>query len=182
MSRHHRSSARRIVAGAACVLATLVPVLGSDGAAARSVAGCSLASLPRAARAGQITLWGHARSLARGRGGSYVLRFDPAMWLSGVTANRASSQDGGESPVPNDVYVVDESARQYVYVVPGSARATVLTAGPCSTAVSVAELAQIVAGANPRHRSLFDQARALGFWITVGGGDHVRSIDQQYQP
>ena len=58
-------------------------------------------------------VFGHIESLER-KGDQFVLRFDPAWFTSGVTANTAAAEDGvvepGE-PVPNDNYVVDESHR-----------------------------------------------------------------------
>jgi hypothetical protein len=55
--------------------------------------------------------FGYIRSLKR-TGGQYRLRFDPAWFLTGVTANTAAAEDGAVSPgepVPNDNYVVNES-------------------------------------------------------------------------
>jgi len=141
---------------------------------------CSAFKLPPPTRAGEVALWGHIRSLTR-TGRRYELRFDPALWLSGVTANRAAAEDG--RTVDNDYYVRDESHRLLTYLVPTSARATVIinrgTEGLCSLRIPIAELAQIVRGKNPQRRLLF--GRRLGYWIRATG-DTVRSLDQQYQP
>jgi hypothetical protein len=152
-------------------------------AVAVTKAQCVTQRLPPAAPAGQIVQWGHIRSLTR-RGSRYELRFDPAWWLSGVTAQRAAVADGaigpGE-PVPNDYYVLDERHRLLTYLVPTTARATVLVLGPCSISIPVSELAQIVKRKNPRHRRLYDRGNHLGYWIRTRI-DSVRSLDQQYQP
>jgi Tol biopolymer transport system component len=126
-------------------------------------------------------LWGHVKSLSR-NGSRFEMRFDPALWLTGVTANRAAAQDGRE--VSNDYYVVDETHRLLTYVVLPTARATVLTRGIRPLRVPVSELAQIVKGRNPRHRPLFDRRNSFGFWIRVGHRypNPVLTIDQQYQP
>jgi hypothetical protein len=130
---------------------------------------------------GEIVLYGHIKSLSK-EGRRYEMRVDPAWWLQGVTAQRAAVEDKsirrGE-PVPNDYYIVDESHRLLTYVVPTTARVTVLTRGISSTAIPVSELAQIVKGKNPKHRRLFEPK--AGFWIRVAT-DTVRSADQQYQP
>jgi len=55
------------------------------------------------------------------------------------------------------------------------------TAGLRSTRITVAELAQIVRGGNPKRRRLYVPGNRLGFWIRVAT-DTVRSLDQQYQP
>jgi hypothetical protein len=137
--------------------------------------------LPPATPAGQTTLWGHIKSLTR-KGGHFELRFDPALFLHGVTANRAAAEDRRE--VANDYYVVDETHRQFTYVVLTTARVTVLTRGLRSARITVSELAQIVKGKNPKHRPLFDRANGLGYWIRVGDKypNPALSLDQQYQP
>ena len=142
-------------------------------------------TLPRAAPAGQMTLYGHIKSLKR-VGSSYRLRFDPAWFTSGITANTAAYEDGvipkGQS-VPNDNYTVDESHRTLLYKVSPSAKATVLVNGSqgiSATPVSIAELAQIVAGKNPKHRKLTEPLES-GVWIRVYI-DTVNSLDQQFHP
>ncbi|HEY7379623.1 MAG TPA: hypothetical protein VH572_00305 [Gaiella sp.] len=174
--------------------ATLVAAFSSPGlAGAAHVASataettpCRFLRLPRATTAGGLASWGHIRSLTR-KGSRFELRFDPALWLEGTTAQRAAVEDKVIAPgeaVPNDYYVRDESHRVLTYRVPASARVTVLTndsRGLCPTTITVSELAGIVKGGNPRHRRLFDRHNGLGYWISVVS-DTVRSLDQQYQP
>jgi len=76
-----------------------------------------------------------------------VLRFDPAWLLSGLTATRASLEDTGSGEVPNDTYTRDERHKLLTFLVPASARATVLTHATCSTRITVARLAR---SATPR--------------------------------
>ena len=64
--------------------------------------------------------FGHIRSLKRTEGG-YFLRFDPAEYLTGVTASDAMQEDTGSSEVANDNYVVDEGHRLFTYTVPADA-------------------------------------------------------------
>jgi hypothetical protein len=163
---------------AVLVILTAVAVLVGAGSAlsrpsaapASSPAGtkqsCSFASLPRAAAAGEQTLYGHINSLTR-KGHRFVLRFDPAFLLQGVTATRAALEDTGSGDVANDNYTRDESHRLLTYLVPAAAHVTVLTHGTCSTPTTVAKLAKPL----PRAE----------FWIRVHG-DTVRSLDQQYHP
>ncbi len=114
------------------------------------------------------------------------MRVDPALWLSGVTAYHAAVEDKAIPPgeaVPNDYYIRDADHRLLTYRVPSNAHVAVLTrtgSGPIpTTAISVAELAQIIQGKNPKHRRLFEPK--AGFWLRIAF-DSVFSLDQQYQP
>jgi hypothetical protein len=129
--------------------------------------------------------YGHIRSLTR-QGDHFTLRFDPAWFLTGVTANEAAAEDGAVEPgqpVPNDNYVVDEDHRLLTYVVPEDTDVTVLTrngdaAQLGATPITVSELAQIVRGKSALQLS---EPLATGVWISVDI-DTVGSIDQQYRP
>ena len=73
--------------------------------------------------------FGHIQSLTR-KGDHFEMRFDPAWFLSGETANIAAAEDGAVEagqPVPNDNYVVEEGHRLLTYLVPDDAHVTVLT-------------------------------------------------------
>ena len=126
--------------------------------------------------------FGYIKSLKK-RGADCRMQFDPAWFLSGATANVAAAQDGAVSPgepVPNDNYVVNEGHRLLTYVVPPDARVNVLETGVTTSPITVAQLAQLVAGKNPFPKPLFEGLET-GFWIRVHI-DTVRSIDQQYHP
>ena len=143
------------------------------------------ASEPVAAEQCGDRTFGHISSLTR-RGDRYELRFDPAWFTSGATANAAAAEDGviepGE-PVPNDNYRVEEGHRLLTYLVPTDAHVTVLTrqGDPSNfgaTPITVAELAQLVDGQSPVE--LFEPLDT-GVWIRVNI-DTVCALDQQYQP
>lgn len=120
------------------------------------------------------------------KGNGFEMRFDPAWFTSGVTANTAAAEDGvvepGE-PVPNDNYRVEEGHRLLTYLVSPTAKVTVLTrhgdpAQLGATPITVDELAQLVAGEEPIE--LFEPLDT-GVWIRVDV-DTVCEIQQQYQP
>ena len=130
-------------------------------------------------------IFGHISSLTA-RDDRYEMRFDPAWFTSGVTANTAAAEDGvvepGE-PVPNDNYRVEEGHRLLTYVVPADTHVTVLTrhgdpANVGATPITVPELAQLVSGKTPVE--LFEPLDT-GVWIRVHI-DTVCTVDQQYQP
>lgn len=132
-----------------------------------------------------VVQYAHVKSLRR-MGGRFVMRVDPALWLSGVTAYHAAVEDKAIAPgdaVPNDYYIRDSDHRLLSYRVPSNARVTVLTrggSGPLpTTTISVAEFAQIVQVKNPKNRRLLEPK--AGFWLRVAS-DNVFSLDQQYQP
>lgn len=164
------------------VILAAAAALVAAGSAARLVAAPSSSA---AAKQRENILYGHIKSLTRA-GGRFELRFDPALWLTGFTAQRAKLEDTGSSDVPNDYYIVDESRRLLTYLVPATAHVTVLTrhgSGPIpTTVITVAELAQILKGKNPKHRQLTEPK--AGFWIRIGYKypNPALSLDQQYQP
>jgi hypothetical protein len=129
--------------------------------------------------------FGHVSTLVR-KGDRYEMRFDPAWFTTGVTANTAAAEDGAVEPgepVPNDNYRVEEGHRLLTYLVPKDAHVTVLTrqgdpANFGSTPITVAQLAELVTGKKPVE--LFEGLES-GVWIRVNS-DTVCSIEQQYQP
>jgi hypothetical protein len=128
-----------------------------------------------------VVFYGHVTSIKRA-GLRFEMQFDPALWLNGLAGERAC----GCKPLSNDYYILDESHRLLTFAVRRDAPVTVLTrhgSGQIPTAtITVAELAQIVAGKNPGHRQLLEPK--AGFWIRIGEKlpNPVVSLDQQYQP
>jgi hypothetical protein len=120
-------------------------------------------------------------------GDTFVMKFDPAWLLSGVTANVAQAEDQGTPcrpsacpPVANDNYRLNEGHRLLTYIVPANARVTALTTGATGTRITVAQLSGIVSGKNPLGHPLWEGLNT-GVWIRVRI-DTVRAIDQQYHP
>ncbi len=136
---------------------------------------------------GDQRIFGRIKSVRRNADG-YELSFDPAWFLSGITANAAQAEDLGTQcapsdcpPVANDNVVEDEGHRVFVYLLPDAAPGTVLTKVPTGflqTHVTGAQLAQIVDGTSPLR--LFEPL-STGVWLLVHI-DTVRSFSQQYRP
>ncbi len=134
---------------------------------------------------GDQRLYGHIRSI-QPYGNRYLLRFDPAWFTTGLTANVAQAEDQGMTckaagcaPVANDNYVVDESHRLLTFYLPASARGTVLSGGGIAEkTITAAQLAGLVAGQSPV--KLYEPLDS-GIWIRVHN-DTVRSFAQQYHP
>jgi hypothetical protein len=134
---------------------------------------------------GEIVEFGHIAKLSRA-GDGWRMRFDPAWFLSGETANEAAAEDGAVEPgqpVPNDNYRLEEGHRLLTYLVPDDARVRVLTrngdpSGFGATPISVAELDRVLRGVSD---VVLFEPLDTGVWIATNG-DTVHSIDQQYQP
>jgi len=175
----------------ALVILTAVAILVAAGVASLRLAESATSSAkastitavaPCASRA--VAQYGHIESLTR-KGDHFELRFDPAWFLSGVTASRAKLEDTGSSDVPNDNYVVEEGHRLLTYLVPESAHVTVLTRGGAldargfpSSVITVSQLAQLVKGEQPV--KLLESLDS-GLWAHVDD-DTACSLDQQYRP
>ncbi len=156
----------RRAAALAALLAVSAWLVTTTPASTHPSACAPLLRLPRAAAAGDQSLFGHIASLRR-KGARYELRFDPALWLTGETATRAALEQTGSSDVPNDYFIRDDDHRLLTFRVPAGAPVTQIVRGSCTARTSVAALARSKSPA--------------GFWIRVRS-DTVRSIDQQYQP
>jgi hypothetical protein len=176
------SASVKPVAVALVGLAVLTAGCGSTKTVTRTV------TVEASARTGlappsELTQFGYIKSLKR-KGDGYVMRFDPALLLMGVTANTAAAEDGAVEPgqpVPNDNYRLNEGHRLLTFLVPADAHVSVVTGGggPIGqTAIDVAELSRIVNGGP--HLKLFEPLMT-GVWIRYRI-DRVRSIAQQYQP
>ena len=171
------------------VLALAAILAAATFATSRLWAASPTASSPRVAGSqpcgqSEFVLFGHVESLAP-KGDHFELQFDPAWFTTGLTASRAKLEDTGYADVPNDSYVVEEGHRLLTYVLPTNAHITVLTrkgqpdsGGFPSTAVTPAQLAQLLAGKEPV--KLFE-GLDTGFWMHVHV-DTVCSLQQQYHP
>jgi hypothetical protein len=178
------------ILSAGFVFTALAAGCGGSRTVVRTVTVEQKASAAASSATGDQRLYGQIKSLVQ-RGDQYELRFDPAWFLSGVTANVAQAQDQGIRcepsacpPVANDNKVVDEGHRVLTYIVPPSVRGTVLTrngttGGPFpATRITTVQLAQLVAGKSSL--KLFEPLSS-GVWILVHG-DTVRTFAQQYVP
>jgi hypothetical protein len=164
---------------ASCVLVSAAPTPASGR---MSAATSPYLPSPPLGPPRRLVFYANVATLGRS-GGRWLVRVDPAAFLSGMTAQRAAVEDGAIAPgepVPNDHYVRNESKRLLTYVVLPTARITVITKGIRATRVPVAELAALMQGKNPHKRALFGSPR-MSYWIQVRD-DTVLSMDQQYRP
>jgi hypothetical protein len=154
-------------------------------AAAAALAGLAAASLPLYSHPDLLTQFGYVTSIVP-KGKSYIVRFDPAFWLEGDTANVAAAEAGEIKPgqsVPNDYFILNPDHKLLTYKLPANAHVTVL-AYLQTTKVSVATLAHLLnttksCSGNGKY-NLRPPCR-LGFWLMYRI-DTVTALNQQYQP
>ncbi len=150
--------------------------------AAGALAAWAVASLPLFSPPREIVQYGYVASVTP-KGKSYRLRFDPALWLEGQTANVAAVESGlikpGES-VPNDYLIWNSDHKLFTYKLPANADVTVLVS-LATTKISVAYLAKLLKTSKPCGSFELRSPCRRGFWLRYSV-DTVKSLDQQYQP
>jgi hypothetical protein len=160
-----------------------VAVLAAALAAAAALAGWAVASMQLFSPPTQITVFGYVSSITP-KGKGYLLRFDPALWLEGVTASYAAADDGQGNPgqpVPNDYYIRNPDHKLLTFKLPANAHVTILV-NLQTRKSSVSQLASLLKGKNGCGTKY--QLRApcrLGFWLRYRI-DTVQALDQQFQP
>jgi len=119
--------------------------------------------------------------LQGGQGGPHLIRYDLAYYYTGDEANRIAASRGDETPVPNDVYVVNDNPK--LRVVPLADRFTVqyLPEGSGLTDTVPASQDQFLVWLGETQQTDFPPKDSTYWWITINGGE-VTTIDQQYQP
>jgi hypothetical protein len=110
--------------------------------------------------------------------GTFYLRFDRAVLLTGKAADAASAAHGGESPVPNDYYIQNDNPRLREVVI--ADQATVigsqqLTGSPGPNPSSLKALLTFVHNGGP-------QAAATPFHLTYDDNGFVTQVREQYLP
>jgi hypothetical protein len=160
-----------------------VAVLVAAVALAGGLAGWAVASMPLFSPPTTITVFGYVSSITP-KGSGYLVKFDPALWLEGVTASYAAADDGHGNPgqpVPNDYYIRNPDHKLLTFKLPASAHVTVLV-NLQTTKSSVKQLASLLKGKNGcgTKYQLRSPCR-LGFWLRYRI-DTVQALNQQFQP
>jgi hypothetical protein len=163
------------MSGVAHSARTLAFLLVLAAAAPAALAGTGPLAPPR-----DQLFYGHIASL-KPSGTRYLMRFDPAVWLTGKAASDYAFERFGSRDVPNDYIIFDPDHQLFSYFVRANAKVTVITnrSGITGSPLSVAALARIVAG--KRVPGVVPFEPKAGFWIVLRG-DAVVWLRQQYQP
>ena len=112
------------------------------------------------------------------KAGTFSLRFDRAVLLTGKAADAASAAHGGESPAPNDYYIQNDNPRLREVVVGDQARvigSQQLTGSPGPNPSSLKALLSFVRNGGPR-------LAATPFHLTYDDNGIVTQVREQYLP
>jgi hypothetical protein len=192
-----KRTTRLALAGLAILMAATLAACGSDRSnpppspAQQAQAGpaATTPSKPTTAQPAGRPTAGPAATATRGndfgfirswyaKGGTFYLRFDRAVLLTGAAADAASAAHGGESPVPNDYYVQNDNPRLRELAIVD--RATVigsqqLTGSPGPNPSSLGALLAFVDQGGP-------QVKATPFHLTYDRHGLVVRVQEQYLP
>jgi uncharacterized coiled-coil protein SlyX len=98
------------------------------------------------------------------KGGAIKLSLDYAQFLTGDAAARAAADAGGESPPPNDYYIVNSNTKIRVLPVASGARFTVALSSPDDTRnLSAGQFLDVIANNT-------DGAADAPYWFTIKSG------------
>jgi hypothetical protein len=110
--------------------------------------------------------------------GTFYLRFDRAVLLTGKAADAASAAHGGESPVPNDYYIQNDNPRLREVVIADQAKvigSQQLTGSPGPNPSSLKALLTFVHNGGPL-------VAATPFHLTYNANGLVTRVQEQYLP
>jgi hypothetical protein len=112
------------------------------------------------------------------KAGTFYLRFDRAVLLTGKAADAASAAHGGESPVPNDLYIQNDNPRLREVVI--ADQVTVigsqqLTGSPGPNRSSLKALLTFIHNGGP-------QLAATPFHFKYDDNGFVTRVQEQYIP
>ena len=110
--------------------------------------------------------------------GTFYLRFDRAVLLNGKAADAASAAHGGESPVPNDLYIQNDNPRLRDLAIVDQATvigSQQLTGSPGPNQSNLKALLRFVHRGGPR-------IAATPFHLTYNDNGLVIRVQEQYLP
>jgi hypothetical protein len=187
---------RLALAGLAVLMAATLAACGSDTAnpspspaqPAQAAPAATTPSKPTTAQpagrpaAGSATTssgtdFGFIRSWTA-KAGTIYLRFDRAVLLTGKAADDASAAHGGESPVPNDLYIQNDNPRLREVVIADQAKvigSQQLTGSPGPNPSNLKALLTFLHEGGP-------QAAATPFHLKYDNNGFVIRVQEQYLP
>jgi hypothetical protein len=192
---------RRAIIVAAIVLGLLVFVTGyvvgaSDGETAASPSSsATTTSAPSHSTSGKPTsspepsgeelpdgrYFVRLTDLQGGEEGPHLIQYDLAYHYTGDEANRVAASRGDETPVPNDVYIVNDNPKLRLAALAQDFTVTYLPEGSGLTDPVPAPQDRFLVWLDETEQTDFQPMDITYWWITIDGGE-VTKIEQQYQP
>lgn len=107
-----------------------------------------------------------------------TMTFDLAYFLTGDAANEAAAENGDETPVPNDYYIVNDNPRLRTMPISPTVSIQAIDWSNCCEPTSVPYTDWAASLTHPTDALLGTQ---VPYWITVTDGQIV-TIEEQYLP
>jgi hypothetical protein len=111
------------------------------------------------------------------------LVFDLEVFLTGEAANKAAAERGDETPVPNDVYIINDNPRLRTLAVSPAVRIVLVNWLNCCDHPILGDRAKFEDAfslkrfpANSNYKGKFS-----GYWLTIRNGAVVK-VEEQYLP
>jgi hypothetical protein len=119
--------------------------------------------------------------LQGGEDGPHLVQYDLAYSYTGEEANHVAASRGDETPVPNDVYVVNDNPKLRLAPLAQDFTVTYLPEGSGLTDPVPAPQDRFLVWLDESEQTDFPPMDITYWWITIDGGE-VTKIEQQYQP
>ncbi len=192
---------RRAIIVAAIAVGLLVFVIGyvvgaNDGETAASPSSsATTASAPSSSPSGKPTsspepsgdelpdgrYFVRLTDLQGGEEGPHLIQYDLAYYYTGDEANTVAASRGDETPVPNDVYIVNDNPKLRLAALAQGFTVTYLPEGSGLTDPVPAPQDRFLVWLDETGQTDFQPMDTTYWWITIDGGE-VTTIEQQYQP
>jgi hypothetical protein len=191
---------RNAIVVAAIVVGLLVFVIGyvvgaSDGETAASSSPSATTSGPSRSPSGKPTsspepsgdelpdgrYFVRLTDLQGGEEGPHLVQYDLAYYYTGDEANHVAASRGDETPVPNDVYVVNDNPKLRLAALAQDFTVAYLPQGSGLTDPVPAPQDRFLVWLDESEQMDFPPMDVTYWWMTIDGGE-VTKIEQQYQP
>jgi hypothetical protein len=115
------------------------------------------------------------------QGGQHAIRYDLAYYYTGDEANQVAASRGAETPVPNDVYIVNDNPKLRTAPLAQDFTVRYIPEGSGSTDPVPSSQDRFLVWLGETEQTDFPPKDVTYWWVTISGGE-VTKIEQQYQP
>jgi hypothetical protein len=119
--------------------------------------------------------------LQGGEDGPHLIQYDLAYYYTGEEANQVAASRGDETPVPNDVYVVNDNPKLRLAALAQDFTVAYLPEGSGLTDPVPAPQDRFLVWLDESEQTDFPPMDITYWWITIDGAE-VTKIEQLYQP